>query len=255
MVRGSGYCLLLDFDGTLAEIVDDPQTAKVVAEGIPVLQRLSMVLGMVGIVSGRPLEFLEERFPEELFPSLWIAGSYGAETLRRGCESSREGASMANRERFEVMKEELAPLARFGVGVEVKPVSVTLHFRRHPEAEPYVRAEVRRLERTFGVFAIEAKCAIEVFPSVPPSKGSVVRLWGGAWREVTYLGDDLSDLEAFDALSELEGRGVSVQRIAVVPHGTESILQERSDLTLDGPRGVVQWLMSLEREHAEERER
>ncbi len=246
-VACSQSCLLLDFDGTLSEIVEDPQSARVVDGGEALLRRLEDVMGLVGVVSGRPLSFLEERFPLETHPNLALAGSYGAERVRWRSQENQEEPQGVDEQRLDLLKSQLLPLAELGVDVEVKPVSVTLHYRRHPEAEHYVHGAVQRLQRDLGVFPIMAKCAVEVFVETPPSKGSVVLHWGRGWERVIYIGDDRSDLEAFDALSELENQGATVLRIAVVAHGVASILRDRADFILDDPTHVVQWLSTLEK--------
>ena len=52
--------LFLDFDGTLAPIVDDPAAARVHPVAHAALVRLVPLLGTVAVVSGRPAEFLVE---------------------------------------------------------------------------------------------------------------------------------------------------------------------------------------------------
>jgi len=53
--------LFLDFDGTLAPIVDDPTTSGMDAALGPVLRDLAATLGLVAVVSGRPAAFLADR--------------------------------------------------------------------------------------------------------------------------------------------------------------------------------------------------
>src|SRR4051812_8239399 len=57
--------LLCDFDGTLAPIVDDPAAAGPLPGAVEVLARLSERLGLVAVVSGRPVSFLTAQLSAE----------------------------------------------------------------------------------------------------------------------------------------------------------------------------------------------
>ena len=61
--RPSDTVLLCDYDGSLAPIVDLPDDAVALPEAIEVLGTLVGRLARVGIVSGRPVEFLAIRLP------------------------------------------------------------------------------------------------------------------------------------------------------------------------------------------------
>ena len=58
--------LLLDFDGALAPIVPDPDAARPLPEAVAALERQVGRIGLVVVVSGRPLRFLEGAFPAAL---------------------------------------------------------------------------------------------------------------------------------------------------------------------------------------------
>src|SRR5580704_17574655 len=68
--------LLLDFDGSLAPIVVDPAMAAAPAETLAVLDVLVERLLMVGVVSGRPLDFLIRAVPID---GVELVGQYGLE--------------------------------------------------------------------------------------------------------------------------------------------------------------------------------
>ena len=50
-----GTLLALDFDGTLAHIVDDPAQAYAHGHSIAALGRLGGVIGQIAIITGRPV--------------------------------------------------------------------------------------------------------------------------------------------------------------------------------------------------------
>ena len=74
--------LLLDFDGSLAPIVVDPAEAAAPAETLAVLEVLVERLLVVGIVSGRPLEFLARAVPLAGSSSSASTGWSAASTAR-----------------------------------------------------------------------------------------------------------------------------------------------------------------------------
>ena len=65
---------LVDFDGSLSQIVDRPELARPLPDAVAVLERLAARLGRVGVVSGRPLSYLREHLP---VPGLSYTGLYG----------------------------------------------------------------------------------------------------------------------------------------------------------------------------------
>ena len=56
--RAAESGVLLDFDGTLSPIVDDPASARPLPGMTDVLTRLTGAYRLVGVMSGRPVDFL-----------------------------------------------------------------------------------------------------------------------------------------------------------------------------------------------------
>src|SRR5450755_3988532 len=94
--------LLLDFDGSLAPIVVDPAAAAAPAETLAVLEVLADRLLVVGIVSGRPLEFLARAVPLE---RVELVGQYGLERRVEG-ETVVEPAALAFRDAIAMAADE-----------------------------------------------------------------------------------------------------------------------------------------------------
>ena len=69
--------IIIDYDGTLSPIVDDP-TQALPLDGVPeLLDDLTRRYARVAVVSGRPLAFLLDVLPH----SLILTGLYGLEAL------------------------------------------------------------------------------------------------------------------------------------------------------------------------------
>src|SRR6185312_2865094 len=71
----AGPAVFYDFDGTLSEIVNDPDTARLVDGAAEALTALSAQCP-VAILSGRDLADVRERIG---LPGIWYAGSHGFE--------------------------------------------------------------------------------------------------------------------------------------------------------------------------------
>ena len=59
-----------------------------------------------------------------------------------------------------------------------------------------------------------------------------------------FAGDDLGDLPAFRAVEQLRAEGVEGLLVCSASH-EEDALTAMSDLILDGPPGVAEWLTRL----------
>ena len=229
--------VLLDFDGTLSHIVARPELATPVPGVRDTLAALAGRYAVVAVVSGRSTK--EVRSLVDV-PGLRYAGHYGAET---------GGASLPPSARDEVtVVAERVP----GAWVEDKGSSVAVHYRQAPDppaARESLAEPLRLVAREHGLEAIEGKMVIELVPGDRPRKGSaVLRLArdSGA-TSVLYAGDDLADLEAFEALDDLQAGGVDTIKVAVRGEETWPELIDAADVVVDGPTALVELLRDLAR--------
>jgi trehalose 6-phosphate phosphatase len=235
--------LFLDFDGTLAPIVDDPIAARPLPGVLGVLARLAPRLGLVAIVSGRPVEFLETvlEHPE----ALHLAGLYGLEERPAG--GIRRDVEGVERWRPVVasLSQRLAIEAPDGVAVEEKGLSVTLHWRADPSQEDWVRRTADAAQAEDGLVAQSGRLALELRPPLGIDKGTVVRRLGSGFRDLACFGDDLGDLAAFAAVDELAGEGVRTAKVAVVDPESPEAVARAADLLVEGPAGALELLLAL----------
>jgi trehalose 6-phosphate phosphatase len=234
---------LLDFDGTLAEIVADPTEAEITPESVVAVRSLLDRGIVVGIISGRPISFLLAHLPGDLLPRLRIAGSYGVEKKLPG-EPVRLQEEDLGAERRDAIRSEVARMVEPPIEVEWKPYSFTLHFRNAPEHSKHAEMAARRLGEVFGLVVEPAKMAFELFYQAPPDKGSVVKEWTKHAHAVMYCGDDRSDLRAFDVLDARRAQGVRVRKVAVASGESPSELVARADLVVTSVQALAQYLGS-----------
>jgi trehalose 6-phosphate phosphatase len=225
-----------DFDGTLAPIQEDPETVQPVPGVLAPLARLCSLVGRVGVVSARPVEFLRPHFAG--LP-MTLHGLYGLESSRAGGEVETVPAAVpwipVVRELTEQARAELPP----GVRVEYKRLSVGLHFRSAPELGDQVQAWAERQAARLGLRLQAGRMVIELKPPVQRDKGSVLGEEIGDLACCWYFGDDVADLAAFGALAEREdaGDGFVGVRVAVANPETDSVTGA-ADLVLDSPAAI-----------------
>lgn len=223
--------IVLDFDGTLAPIVARPEDARPLPDAAPVLADLRRRVQRLAVVTGRPAAFVRAHLPVE---GLEVVGLYG-----------REGAPRVPDD----VREEVAALAASepGARMEDKGAAVAVHLRGAPEPD----ASARRLRVPLARIAGDAQLALlegkRVLELAPPGggKGEVVRRLCETAGAALFAGDDLADLEAFDALDDLASSGAEVCRVAVGDVEVPVDLVDRADLTVEGPWALLDLLRGL----------
>jgi trehalose 6-phosphate phosphatase len=235
--------VFLDFDGTLSEIAPTPEDARAV-EGLgPLLERLVARYRVVAVVSGRPAAQVAALVgvPVRIF------GLYGLEDERGPAADARQLAAAVEEAIPEI---ERAAAYVPGTRVERKGLSVAVHYRGVPEPEAARRVLLERLGavvRARDLQVIEGKRVVELAAGPRPSKGDVLRRIARAegLRYLLFAGDDLADLEAFDALEALTAEGLMGIRVAVRSAETPDRMVEQADLVVEGPRGLLDLLSRL----------
>jgi trehalose 6-phosphate phosphatase len=232
--------LFCDFDGTLSEIIDEPDLARPAAGMPELLGELAGRLAVVGVLSGRPVSFLEQLFPREVL----LAGLYGLETLTDGVRRDHPSGGTWREVIDDVASSSIAH-GPAGMRVEEKGLSLTLHFRTRPEIADEVRAFAEKQGARSGLQVRGARMSFELHPPIAVDKGTALLDLTGDLSAVCFIGDDVGDLPAFDALDELGRAGVAVVRVAVRSTEESAELIERADVRVDGPAGVCALLQDL----------
>jgi trehalose 6-phosphate phosphatase len=218
--RPDGCGFFFDFDGTLAHMHDDPDAAQPVAGVLAPLAELAALVDRVAIVSARPVSFLRSRFGGAGEVALY--GLYGL-------ESALPGGPVHTQPEVEVwapIMVQLAERARRELPpdtiVEFKRLSVALHYRAAPERGDVVTAWAARLATELGLRQQVGRMVVELRPPVDADKGSVlaelIEELDCAW----YIGDDVSDLAAFQALTDRERQDTNFHGVRVAVRNPES---------------------------------
>lgn len=241
--------LFLDFDGTLSEIVDVPSEARPVAGAAEVLAGLGRRLAVVAVVSGRAAGELLDW----LGPDVEIWGVHGAQTTSDGKVVVSESAAPYVEAMADVLAEarrEVADLGIDGAVVEDKGVAITLHYRAAADrgrAHEALESMAADFARRYDLAVAPGRASFELRPGIELSKAAVVfdRARSAGLSAAAFVGDDLVDLPAFDALDELGREGMTTVRVAVASDEAPRELLERADIVVDGPHGAVDLLNRL----------
>jgi trehalose 6-phosphate phosphatase len=205
--------IALDFDGTLAPLVDEPMSARMLPAARDALTRLAHAPETtVALVSGRTLEHLAEISEREPDSLIHLAGSHGAEFWHPDADGEQDADDDA------ALRDQLTAQAERIVGgvdgawIEHKRFGFGLHTRladRDGAAEAIariddlVRAEAPTWRRRTGQDILE-------FASRHEGKDSAVRSLRkrvGA-DVVLFAGDDVTDE---DALASLDAGDVGIR--------------------------------------------
>jgi trehalose 6-phosphate phosphatase len=220
--------LFLDVDGVLAPIVPRPEEARVPDETREELRRLNERYALVACISGRSGTDAERIVGVS---ELVYVGNHGLEL-------DREAAGWGER-----LQQFLADVG--WPATENKRLTASLHYRES-EDEGAARAaleDVKARAEQEGFVARFGRKVLEVLPPLDVHKGTAVRqlLAERALSRGLYAGDDTTDLDAFEALEELE-LGV---RVAVASEEGPSELRERADLVVETPAELLSLLRRL----------
>jgi trehalose 6-phosphate phosphatase len=212
--------LVFDFDGTLAPIVERPADAAM-RDSTRALLRVASMLYPCAVVSGRSRADLGPRLAG--VPLLAFVGNHGA-------EAGFGPVDLGPRPQVAGWAAALGAALRDVPGVELedKGLSIALHYRRAPdvaEAEARARAAAGALEgaRVFGGHAV-----VNVAPEEAPDKGAAVGalLRRIGWRQALYVGDDVTDEDAFAA----DGVAVPVRIGVAAGSAARFFLPEQADV-------------------------
>jgi trehalose 6-phosphate phosphatase len=240
----SRAALVVDFDGTLAPIVDHPDDARALPAALDMLAALVVELALVGVVSGRPVDFLRDRIGID---GVRLVGQYGLEWL--------DGDDVRCDPRAEPFVDSVKAVATEAEArwprlvVERKGrLAVALHWRTAPDAAPGT-GEVEALAARHGLDVLPGRMVVELRPPLPVDKGAAVEsmVLDAGVRVAAFAGDDRGDLSAFDALDRLvaDDRLEAAVRVGVRSEEAPPELLARADVVVDGPAGLARLLGTL----------
>jgi len=240
--------LTIDFDGTLAPLVDDPELSRATPGAVAALAELANNGAQVAVITGREALTALRLGPLDAIPDLTVIGVYGAETWSHGKLMTRETPQS-----LPAIKDRLIDLVQAAdsdpaLWVEDKRLSLVVHARRaeHPQAAlAHVAAAVQILADEVELEVHTGRDVLELRLPGLDKGASLARLL--AERDpaaVLYIGDDLGDLPAFEEVRSQREDGRIAYSVGVLSSDVEEI-RKVVDATIAGPDDVVDLLRAL----------
>lgn len=183
----------VDFDGTLAPLVDHPDDAVPDEQARAHLRRLATRPGIeVAVVSGRALDDLRRRLGE--VPGATLIGEHGNDT------GQVVPTSPALEESKKLVEHLVSDIP--GSSFEVKPRSVTFHYRNvSPGGEIGALERLRAwVEGWSELSLLQGKEVIEMSVA-SRNKGDAISELAGGEAGILYMGDDTTDESVFAVLA------------------------------------------------------
>jgi alpha,alpha-trehalase len=212
-IGGKEVVVFLDYDGTLTPIVSRPEDA-ILSEDMR--KTLAILSGQcpLAIISGRGLKDIKERVG---IKNIYYAGSHGFEIkgpkgLKMEHEEARKLLPVFD-EAEEDLKQQLTDID--GAQVERKKFTIAVHYRnvRDEHAGSVEEVVDHAADHYSGLRKAEGKKVYELRPDIDWDKGKAI-----SWLLDTlnfvgpgifpfYIGDDITDEDAFEALA---GQGIGI---------------------------------------------
>ncbi|MGB8206455.1 MAG: trehalose-phosphatase [Mycobacterium sp.] len=249
-ITGQHPAVFFDFDGTLSDIVENPDSAGLVAGAADALTSLTAQCP-VAILSGRDLADVRQRIG---LPGIWYAGSHGFELIGPDGTHHENAEAAASIPVLEQAAAELADqLAHIpGVVVEHKRFGVAVHYRNAArDRVGEAAAAVRSVGRRTALRVTTGREVIELRPDVDWDKGKTLRWVLDHIRDgeqpgpllPIYLGDDITDEDAFDAIHD---DGIAI----LVRHSDDGDRATAANYALDSPARAREFTDRLARQLA-----
>ncbi len=213
--------LLLDFDGTLSHLVDDPDDACLHEDIKKTLRELAQCSLYLGVVTGRSIQDIRKRIR---LKNILYSGDHGFEI--KGKEVSFQfplpsDYKKAIQEILIQIRKQLLTIP--GVILQQKKYSTSIHYRMVDSSnltsfkkkvkgilKPYIKS--RRLKLFTG------KKVYEIKPPVDWDKGKAIEKIAEELKsrnllldhKPVYIGDDVTDEDAFRSVNKLGGVSIRV---------------------------------------------
>jgi trehalose 6-phosphate phosphatase len=223
--------LVTDFDGTLAEVVQDPAAARARPEALEALEQLVRLLADVIVLSSRTPAQLETLVPVS---GVRLIGDSGLALPRK---AQKDALDRFNAEASRLL--ERIP----GAWLEVKPASTAVHFRNTDLSGEQMIALLQPLLDGARLEAAVGRKVIEVHaPKAGKGSALAALLPGEDPGGVVCFGDDENDRSMFEYVSSLD---IPHMCIGVWSPEAPPNLFDRCDLVVPGPAGATAVLQEI----------
>src|SRR3954447_3996139 len=240
-----------DFDGTLALISRRPEDSRPLPGAIEALSALAARFRAVAIITGRPAQQVVELGGFRGAPGLddlIVFGQYGRERWHAATDKVTAPPVPPSVDTARPLVAALVSAAPAGTSLEDKGAALVVHVLEAADPDSAISAvtpELMKIALGAGLLIEPARLALELRPP-GFDKGQAVRQLVEDFdaRAVVFIGDDRGDVPAYDMVETLRSEGLTGLTVASASPEVQ-VLQDRADLVVDGPAGVVTFLDHL----------
>ncbi|TXG80887.1 MAG: trehalose-phosphatase [Thermomicrobiales bacterium] len=251
--------LFTDIDGTISQVARVPSEAFVADSPKASLRSLATSVSIVGAITGRGAA---EAATMLGLDGVVVVGNHGYERLHNG-ERLIHPSALGSRASVATTADLLLGIVQAtpqlaGVVIENKDLSASVHYRLvEDQGRPVelLRQLVGAIAELHELHVTQGKLVYEIRPQALVNKGTALHdiavelgLSG-----VVYLGDDVTDADAFLALKTLESPRVRTLSVGIVSSETHAVVRESADLLIEGVDGCVELLARVAEQLAPQR--
>ena len=205
LCRKSKILVALDFDGTLAPLVDNPEDSRMIAPARQAMEKLTALSGVsVAIVTGRAIDSVK-RVADPL-KEWFLVGSHGIEVLSPGDVTNYATPWLVPADLTEAF--DAVVNAHPGTRLEHKPFGLALHTRgvEQPVAQAAESAAHQVCDAWGGDLVVRTGHGIVECSIQEATKGDGIEEIRRRLRPsaVLFAGDDRTDEDGFRALGETD---------------------------------------------------
>ncbi len=243
--------LFADIDGTISHIADRPDAATIPERANQALSALSLGLPVVALVTGRSAH---DATAMTNATGVSVIGNHGFERIVAGqhiVDAAVLAAVSGIDESLAIIKSNLqADGSIDGLVFENKNLSASIHYRLADDTDAMRQRlldEIVAVTAAHGLRVTEGRLVIEIRPAVEINKGTAITAMAKdeGLEGIVFLGDDLTDIDGFRALSDLRASGVRTASIAVVAPESNPLVEQAADYCVDGVDEAIRLLSEL----------
>jgi trehalose 6-phosphate phosphatase len=203
--------ILTDVDGTISEIAATPEKAVVTPSMKKELSKLKEKFQMVTVISGRSVQNAKAMVGVD---GILYVGNHGMEYINDG-EIFIDPEAVKYLADIKKIAEKLknSELSKIkGLMFEDKGICICIHYRKCEIQENTRKRIIDAINNSINTSELkltEGRKLVELKPPISRDKGFIVEkiLEKYDLNRVIYLGDDVTDFDAFTKLKELEKTG------------------------------------------------
>ena len=245
----SNGAVITDIDGTISEIVPTPSQAVVSQEIKNTMEKIADKFKFTGVMTGRSINNALEMVGSK---KLIYIGNHGLEQYKNGNISVdpevKEYIPLIKKLANDIKKQ----LGKYEcILFQDKELSFTVHYRLCENGDKIrkkVLKVIKGIKESKSLKIAEGRKVIEIRPPVGHDKGTILQKFisDNKIKKIIYLGDDITDADAFIKLKELKNKGeVESFTIMVISKETPDYVKESADFyvkSVDEVHNFFKWL-------------